>query len=498
MNHRYLLLLLGVCLSYLPIQAQNWRPFRPNGDVHAFRGASADTVLTLRLDSAAVSGSDSVYYFNRIMRPASSSTWKKSVNNQFGQQLRYNVATRTYALYWNGGPTPVLTLDKFLVLKPFVPVGTTWASIDTDVGRQTTLLSRGTMLLDGVTDSIVTFRVDNAQNVVLSKNYGLVSGPKDMILGFSTARMLTLARRPAPAARTYYNPLTLLDLQVGDELGYQQQPYSAGPFPCYTGMHLSRVLSRQVTADSLIYTFQQQSRTTYSSAPGCSGGSPVTTPVATVRLAASLRTGVWRGRGASFMTPLNADLLTYAYRASPFLNAFDVALPIVLTQPLGSCLPVPLRQRRLYRLSGTSSEFRSGLDALAWEQQVSQGAGVTGQNEHWLVYSRRTVNNTPVVCGSRADFATLLPTKAAQGLTPLQVYPNPATSTATLLLPAPARAATPVRLLDALGRVVRTQLLPVGQTTAALPLAGLAPGLYLVEVQMAGQLPQHIQLQYQP
>ncbi len=70
MKNVYLWLLLGCCLSALTAQAQNWRPFRPNGDVHAFRGATADTVLTLRLDSAGAQGPDSVYYFNRIMRRA--------------------------------------------------------------------------------------------------------------------------------------------------------------------------------------------------------------------------------------------------------------------------------------------------------------------------------------------------------------------------------------------------------------------------------------------
>ena len=186
MKHLYPLLIVCACLLGVSAQAQNWRPFRPNGDVHAFRGASPDTVLTLRLDSAGVIGSDSAYFFNRIMRRQNSFQWRKSVNNQFGRVMRYNVAQRTYTLFWDGGPTPIFTLDRALVLKPFAPVGALWTSFDTDVAISTTLLSRGTAVIDGVLDSIATFQVNRSITVVLSKNFGLVSAPAS--LAFSPGR----------------------------------------------------------------------------------------------------------------------------------------------------------------------------------------------------------------------------------------------------------------------------------------------------------------------
>jgi hypothetical protein len=183
MKHLYYLLTLSIIVSCLPARAQNWRPFRPNGDVHAFYGATTDTILTMRLDSAARQGPDSVYYFNHTMRQVSSSQWQKSRNNQFGKSLRYSPAERTYYLFWDGGPTTGYVLDYTLVLKPFVPVGATWSSAFTDYGVQTTLLSRGTSLIDGVTDSIATFRLSTGVTVVLSKNNGLVSAPSSLRFG---------------------------------------------------------------------------------------------------------------------------------------------------------------------------------------------------------------------------------------------------------------------------------------------------------------------------
>jgi hypothetical protein len=495
MKQLYRLLLLLSSLTALPAAAQNWRPFRPNGDVHAFRNAAADTVLTLRLDSAGVRGSDSVYYFNRIMRRVGPATWQKARNNQFGQQLRYTPATRTYVLFWDGGPDTGLSLSYALVLKPFARVGDTWSSFFTDYGLTTTLVSRGTMLLDGVQDSVATFRAGNNPGVliVLSKNNGLVSGPVNLRFGVPGARQLTLARRPAPAGLSYYNPLTLLDLQPGDELGYQYTQFTSNPIGCGSGSVLRRVLRRQFTADSLTYICQEQSRTVYNGAPGCSGSGTTVSPVSRVRLSASLRTGQWRGSSLDRLSPLRAPLLSYAYQQLPF-NTVLMGYPVVSNRPGGACGgPAVLQTEVLYNRSGIG--YTPGLDALNQQTLSAPGVGFVRDLEYQLTYSRRTSSGTVQTCGTRTDFATLLPTTAARAAATFQLYPNPAGSSATLTLAGPARTATTVRLLDALGRTAGFWPLAAGQTTTVLPLQALAAGMYVVEVQAAGELPQHLRLQ---
>ncbi|MBD2715785.1 T9SS type A sorting domain-containing protein [Microvirga sp. STR05] len=503
MKKLYPLLILCACLCGLRAPAQNWRPFRPNGDVHAFRGASADTILTLRLDSAGVIGSDSVYYFNHIMRRASSYQWQKSRNNQFGQQMRYNSADRTYMLFWNGGTVNGFSLDYGVVMKPFARVGTTWQSLNLDVGVTTTLVSRGTALIDGVQDSVVTFRVGTpGVNVVLSKNYGLVSAPQNLRFYAPGAPMLTLARRPAPAGLSYYNPLTLLDLQPGDELGYEQEPIMIVSFPCYQGWLLRKVLTRQVTPDSVVYRFQQQSKISYSNAPGCFGTGTTLSPVTTVRMSASRRTGRWAGNQTyanSQARLVNPDLLAYEYRVlATSSNSLMMGYPVVATRPGVACSgPALLRQEVLYGGFGSNTyTYTPGIDAAGWNQLVAEGVGPVMQYEYRLSYSRRTAGGSVQTCGSRTDFATLLPTKAAQRAATFQLYPNPAAETATLTLPAPARVATTVRVLDNLGRAVLIQQLAAGQTTTTLPLQRLAGGLYVVEVQAPGEAPQHLRLQH--
>jgi hypothetical protein len=78
---------------------------------------------------------------------------------------------------------------------------------------------------------------------------------------------------------------------------------------------------------------------------------------------------------------------------------------------------------------------------------------------------------------------------APQELTQLvSVYPNPAHATAALLVPQALRGAqaTPVQVLDNLGRVVLTHSLAAGATeTLELPLGTLAPGIYSVQASTA-------------
>lgn len=505
MKKLYASLLIGIGLGQQAAQAQQWRPFRPNRDVHAFRGASADTVFTMRLDSAGVQGADSVYYFNRTLRRTNTvSPWQKSRNNKLGQQLRYNRATRTYSLYWNGGPTTGNILDMLLVLKPFARVGDTWTSPFTDYGVSTTLVSRGIQVLDGLPDSVATFRFSTGATVVLSKNNGLVSAPAELLFGVPNARVLTLARRPAPAGQSYYNPLSLLDLQPGNELGYYREPLIYSSFACYTGQLLRRVLTRQLTADSLIYTFQQQSTITYSSAPGCNGnGLPTVFPVQVVRLAASLRTGQWAGSFGinTILIPAAADLLAYEYRAVPGSpSRVLLGYPVITTSSGGNNCNAPalLQQQELYRASNGSAGYNEdpAVDLAGWKQRIGPGVGITRQSEQQLTYSRRTVNGTDLTCGSRVSFGTLLPTKAAQRLATFELYPNPAAESATLRLAGAAQAATTVRLLDNLGRAVRTEQLTTGQTELTLALHNLAPGLYLLEVQTGHAAAQYLKLQH--
>lgn len=83
-------------------------------------------------------------------------------------------------------------------------------------------------------------------------------------------------------------------------------------------------------------------------------------------------------------------------------------------------------------------------------------------------------------------FCGALTARKALGAGTIEVFPNPAHHTASLLLPAvPGVAQARLTLLNALGQAVQTQtvaLLKVGETRIQLDLATVPPGLYTLRV----------------
>lgn len=81
-----------------------------------------------------------------------------------------------------------------------------------------------------------------------------------------------------------------------------------------------------------------------------------------------------------------------------------------------------------------------------------------------------------------ATSTTVLAMRAAQALPAEALYPNPAHGQVMVQLPTGAAGPITLRLRDALGRVVHEAVAPAGQPYS-LDLAGLTPGLYVVQVQ---------------
>ncbi|MFC6222528.1 T9SS type A sorting domain-containing protein [Hymenobacter artigasi] len=93
----------------------------------------------------------------------------------------------------------------------------------------------------------------------------------------------------------------------------------------------------------------------------------------------------------------------------------------------------------------------------------------------------------PNATGYRTAFTARLANSAlatnTHAATPAETFtlaPNPAANAVRLTWPEASATARPVQVLDALGREVRRQELPARTAQAALDVAGLAPGLYMV------------------
>ena len=113
---------------------------------------------------------------------------------------------------------------------------------------------------------------------------------------------------------------------------------------------------------------------------------------------------------------------------------------------------------------------------------ASPAVSLTLQPGQYAVYTSRKLT---VPAGT--TLATRTPQTAAFGLS---LVPNPATGTTTLAYALPTAATASIEVQNLLGQTVRQ--LPAARQAAgaqaqSLPLQGLAPGVYLVRLQAAGQ-----------
>ncbi|GAA4371282.1 hypothetical protein GCM10023185_46600 [Hymenobacter saemangeumensis] len=175
--------------------------------------------------------------------------------------------------------------------------------------------------------------------------------------------------------------------------------------------------------------------------------------------------------GLTLATEAGSELL--AINGQPALTGADMVLPLRLavartgtyTLRVDALRNLPANYRAYLRdaLTGAYTDLSSS-SALSLRLDASAPAA----GRYALVFSPQV----RVLATAPAELAALA-----------SVYPNPAHGSATLLLPQALRGqqATPVQVLDNLGRVVLTRTLPAGATEAlALPLDQLAPGVYSV------------------
>ena len=487
MKHAYLyvVLVLATVFSMPAARAQQaWRPFRP-GLIYAFSGPGNASMYTLRLDSAYITAAgDSAWAFNRLVKTSDGreqsinpyGIYRKSRNNLFGARLTWQRSPAAFVLenFAEGNVQAAFTLQ----LRPQTVVGSSWTA-STSPALTATLTSRGRQLVGTVLDSVAVITLSSGRVVRLSKTYGLLEAPQ-WLAATSTAPQWTQALPPMTLTQSAYSPMRLFSLLPGDEIGYLTQPFTITPFPAPESHTLRRILTRQQMADSLLFTFQEQTRTETFISPGSTPGIQIL-PVRVGRWAFSLRTG------KSPQFPALA-LLTGEYVS---MSSGSSQAPLVMGRGLimnatsNGCIPSGLNVSFIGVFPGFFApvgEYSTGID-IGWRQEFSVGLGLgdIAAFDSQLVYYRRSVG-TPLTCGSFAGFVNLLPTRAAQAAALATLHPNPATDQATLTLAQPARPGHTLRLTDALGRTVWQAAVSVGRTALAVPLTGRPTGCYLLHL----------------
>jgi len=155
-----------------------------------------------------------------------------------------------------------------------------------------------------------------------------------------------------------------------------------------------------------------------------------------------------------------------------------------------SLLLVSLKAGTLTQLqlnpAGTQISSQSNLWAGTYGRL--RAVCVSPQGRVYVATSNRDGRGNPAATDDRIlvlENRAYIPSSVKNGrASALQLWPNPATQTVAVRLPAATRTATTVHLHDALGRAVRTSPLPAGRQEAQLSLTGLPSGFYLVQTQL--------------
>ncbi|RZK27689.1 MAG: hypothetical protein EOO63_12885, partial [Hymenobacter sp.] len=446
--------LVGILGQQVHAQTTAWRPFGP-GFIYGFTQAASPTTLhTFRVDSAyATTTGDSVYTFNRLLRPISGSSalYTKSRNNLLGARLRWQPGTRDFYLEANAEPALGTAQAISLLLRPSAAVGIAWAASAQPV-LTATLSSRTLGAVGTAIDSVATITLSNGQSILISKHYGLVQGPAWLAL--ATGGSTWYQPGTPQAGLGFYDPQKLFALNVGDELGYDLVDYAVGSasLVCSQGYLLRRVTSRRLTADSLLVSYSEQRRATTSGAPGCSSAGTLVSPVRAGRWAISRRTG----RSPQFL-PFTLLTGEYTANSTSTIPTLLMGRNVSTRASDGSCLAgaqiisfVPV-----YPYQNQFSTYYGGLDDAAYRNEFAPTLGlgpVTLGSSINRDYSLTYYNHSGSTCGSRANFATLLPNRVAEAAIAATLHPNPAGSAATLTLTMPTPSGTVLTLTDALGR----------------------------------------------
>lgn len=305
-------------------------------------------------------------------------------------------------------------------------------------------------------------------------------------LGLTTGNSNWYQPAPPQANLGLYNPQTLFVLGAGDELGYQLTDYAvgSGSFVCSQGYRLLRITSRQVTADSLLLSYNSQTRTSTGGGPGCGTANTSISSVSTGRWAFSLRTG--RSTQFPYLAPL-----TNEYRLATGTTLFMGRNPTTRASGCQTNASI-IAFAPMYPYQNQADVYYGGLDNAAYLYELSSSLGVgpitlgsSIDHNYILTY----YNRGGVVCGSKVDFATLLPSRAALAAAAATLHPNPATDAATLTLTEPTKPGSTLILTDALGRQVWRTAVAANQTVLPIPLANQPAGLYLVQLLLPGGAP---------
>jgi hypothetical protein len=491
MKHSYSLLLC-LLLASLMGRASNFCPLQP-GALHQFTKAQGDTTYGVRLQKPGYRlGTDSVYVFT----PRIGRNTRSSPANCYNAGFRLNDALFGAKLIVTNPGTfqaEYIFADlhdwNWFVLKPRAPLNQPWDACDSPAYFITAqVTARGTALVLGQPDSVVTIALSSGQTIRLSKNYGLVDGPApyDFVRGVRTVHSLVLTALPT---RHLGTPLlsnqAIYDFQPGDVFCYQYSNLNIAPGApnniqySYGDSVISRTNSR--SGDTITYRIWRYF-------PGAGG------PNRTYTLVIDNTTN------PLLAGPTN----TYAPNAG---NGDGIWVRDMARSPDWPTGRPMLFLHDRHRRCGPPSGYADSLimtPLIDTGRKMGYGIGlgqVVSREENWLCCSITTLllgyRKGSEQWGTVFRLGRILGTTPAATATALIATPNPFRDELTVTLNLSRAQPVALRLLNSLGQVVLdagSQSRAAGKQQLVVATAALPAGMYTVLIQPTQGRAEHLKV----
>ena len=256
-------------LSSISLFSQNWMPV-VSGDLYHFRAVDSSFVThTIRVDSVEVSGTDSIFYLNRVIH-VENLTWDTiAVANNWGQFLGQRLVKKQdgrVQLQSDEGDTPFT-----IMLEPNAGLNTVWQAI-AELNVSATVVSIGTGMVLGEADSLKTIQFSNGATWVLSKNHGIVEA--DALFSNEQVHLSGIESRQLGEKPLRFNDF--FDFPVGSIFEWYIAKWSLS-FGSEKSIEKWKILDKQIYPDSFRYLIERRRKVTYDLPFVFTGYPPVTT-----------------------------------------------------------------------------------------------------------------------------------------------------------------------------------------------------------------------------
>jgi hypothetical protein len=464
------LLTLLIVLSAVCSYGQNWKPVQPgNRYLYYLDGHGFDsTAVVLQADSMSVSGSDSIFFLNRVVRRISGPAADTRLTNQ-PQFLQREVTCFTDGSFRCEDTAT-------LVFFPYAAINSTWV-YDTAQNITATIVSASYQQVFSLNDSVKTISLSTGDTVVLSKNCGILQFPAAQGAHYRLAGITgQLLGIQVPGFFDIFYAI-----QPGDVLEYRitdgQNSYPTSGNYSARRWHKDSLLSKSFSSNHVILNFYRYRNDTV--VGGFNAGiytAPVTVSEhyyndSLLGYDMSVNQGLTRGTGPYFYTA--PQLLSYdtssvfgcrtlvrqsRYRVDDTTYGDDTA--IFNTHYVGN---------GPYGYTGVVNHgvYGAGI-GMMYYQHSEYGTAFGFYQEHELIYAR--INGieygTEVPVGINDDNAS----------SPMRIYPNPAENVVHYPL---TPHAVQLRVTDSYGRLC---ISATSDGSGILDISSLAPGIYFISI----------------